>query len=168
MGITIELSALWPSAQTAPHRYDFDQSRVVIGRGRGTDVQLPHPAVSNVHATIDSREGTYQVTDSASTNGTRVNDELLTSGRPQSLRDGDTIDIGGFRLVVRIGTPIGLQTSSNETAAIARQLIRDLMSESGNDLERAQLLVLNGPAENSVYKLAPAPSVTMLGRSESC
>jgi len=69
----------------------------VIGRGEGADLRISDPAVSRSHLRLSIGQ-TIEVTDLGSTNGTRVN------GVPQShavLTNGDVIDVGSTRLVVR-------------------------------------------------------------------
>ena len=69
----------------------------IIGRGEGADLRISDPAVSRAHVRLSIGE-TIEVADLGSTNGTRVN------GVPQShavLTNGDVIDIGATRMVVR-------------------------------------------------------------------
>ena len=65
--------------------YEFDQSRVVIGRGRGADVRLPHRAVSVRHASIELDGTRYVVVDHGATNGTRVQGVRIVPDRPNDL-----------------------------------------------------------------------------------
>ncbi len=70
--------------------YELDHS-VTLGRGN-VEIRIDDPFASSRHARI-SREGPIVVIeDLGSTNGTYLNDELLTG--PQPLHDGDRIRIG--------------------------------------------------------------------------
>jgi pSer/pThr/pTyr-binding forkhead associated (FHA) protein len=57
--------------------------------------------VSRRHAQIDVQGGELFIRDLGSTNGTRLNGALLTSEQPVRLRDGDELELGQFRTVVR-------------------------------------------------------------------
>lgn len=149
--------------------YEFDQSRVIIGRGQGADVRLPHPAVSTHHATLRGRDdGGYVLVDEESTNGTRVNGEHLAPGRPKALRDGDTISLGGFSLQFETGVAVTKPTSADRTAALARRLVRDVLHARAETLDRPRLVVLNGPGEGTTLPIPPAPSRLVVGRGEDC
>jgi FHA domain len=82
--------------QRAPgHRpgeaYEIPNYGATLGRGE-VEIRLDDPFASSRHARI-SREGSVVVIeDLGSTNGTYLNDELLTG--PQPLHDGDHIRIG--------------------------------------------------------------------------
>src|SRR4051812_24949771 len=61
-----------------------------IGREPGNDICIPVPAVSRRHGVVRVREGSYEIVDLGSRNGTFVNDVPVTQ-RP--LVDGDRISI---------------------------------------------------------------------------
>jgi len=72
----------------------------VIGRLPECEVALDDPAVSRRHARVTaSSDGRYTVEDLGSTNGVRLNGEPITRA---SLRDGDSLDLGGVRISVTI------------------------------------------------------------------
>ena len=123
MGVRIAVRSLWAEGEPSTFVYEFDQTRVAIGRARSADIQLPHVAVSGAHATIRTAEPGYAVIDEGSTNGTRVNDRRVATGRPKTLATGDAIDIGGYRLVVHVGVPVGDPTSAKRTTAYALRLL---------------------------------------------
>ncbi len=67
-----------------------------IGRNPNNDIVLPDRRVSGFHARIErDASGRFILTDSGSTNGTRVNGQPITS---VELRDGDVIQLGGTTL----------------------------------------------------------------------
>lgn len=147
--------------------FELEQSRIVIGRRSGVDVQLPHPAVSSTHATLTLDGPRATLVDEASTNGTKVNGARIAPQRSKPLRDGDVIEIGGFTLVVELGIAAG-GVSAADTRALALQLLRDALDPSGDRLSPPQLTVLNGPAQGRTLVLPPAPSSVVLGRGEGC
>jgi Protein of unknown function (DUF3662)/FHA domain len=64
----------------------------VIGRSRECDVVLSDQNVSRKHAEVRPSGGKWIVKDLGSTNGVKVNGRRITG--PQSLRPGDTIELG--------------------------------------------------------------------------
>jgi hypothetical protein len=70
--------------------YGLDES-VTLGRG-DVEIRLDDPFASSRHARISRQGPVVVIEDLGSTNGTYLNDELLTG--PQPLHDGDRIRIG--------------------------------------------------------------------------
>ncbi len=85
--------------------------RIVVGRsddGNPADLGLdlaPYGAaqsgVSRYHAAFSYQDGMVHVEDLKSTNGTRINGFQLASDRTYRLRDGDEVEFGSARVVVR-------------------------------------------------------------------
>lgn len=147
--------------------YEFDQDRIVIGRGRGADVCLPHRSVSVRHASIQLTQRGYSIVDHDSTNGTRISSARLVPGRPKPLRDRDVIDVGAFSIVFRSGVAVASPTSSERTASLARNLVRAALGVQNDDL-RPSLTILNGPDEGKRFVLPEPPARLVIGRAESC
>jgi hypothetical protein len=72
-------------------RYEVKQRRVVIGRSRDCDVQLPDTNVSRRHAELRQEGASYWIVDLGSTNGLEVNGKRVKRAK---LSDGDTITLG--------------------------------------------------------------------------
>jgi len=70
--------------------YGLDEI-VTLGRG-DVEIRLDDPFASSRHARISRHGPVVVIEDLGSTNGTYLNDELLTG--PQPLHDGDRIRIG--------------------------------------------------------------------------
>lgn len=164
MGLKLMVRSGWANEGSAAV-YEFDQTRVVIGRRRGCDVQLPHTAVSGHHATLVSTGNGYAIVDEGSTNGTRVGDAKVPKGRRKPLRSGDRIGIGGFTLEVHLQAVSG-STSAEGTAAMALRMLRDARREE--PLEAPCLTLLNGPSAGRSIAILGAPSSVVLGRGEAC
>jgi pSer/pThr/pTyr-binding forkhead associated (FHA) protein len=147
--------------------YEFDQARVVIGRGPGADVRLPHPSVSQVHALIRQEGVGYVLVDDGSTNGTLVNGKAVVPGRPRRLRGGDRIGIGAFEATFEAGVAVADATSAEGTAALARRFVRVLWSAT-EPLPAARLTVVSGPDEGRVLELPPSVAHMTVGRGEEC
>ena len=79
----------------------LDQPVITIGRGADSSIKLDDENVSRRHAEIEWAEGRPRITDLGSSNGTRVNGAKIGPHRPVSLKEGDTIGIGGYLMAVR-------------------------------------------------------------------
>jgi len=78
---------------------EYQQSRVVLGRGRDADLQLDDPNVSRMHAVLYWEEDRVYIKDLGSTNGTFVNSRPVTSG---PVKDGDVIGVGSLKISLRV------------------------------------------------------------------
>ena len=69
--------------------------RMNVGRVADNDLQLEHPSVSKIHATLVlNREGTLLVADTGSTNGTFINGRRIAYGEARHIEDGDVVGFG--------------------------------------------------------------------------
>lgn len=73
----------------------LDRERLTIGRRISNDIVINFPSVSGEHACVITRRGQSFIEDLRSTNGTRVNGELISK---HYLQDGDEIVIGRHAL----------------------------------------------------------------------
>jgi len=69
---------------------------ITIGRKESNDITIDNLAVSGIHARIDSVSATFILTDLQSTNGTFVNEQLVST---HTLRNQDIIIIGKHQLI---------------------------------------------------------------------
>lgn len=69
---------------------------ITIGRKESNDITIDNLAVSGIHARIDSVSATFILTDLQSTNGTFVNEQLVST---HTLRNQDIILIGKHQLI---------------------------------------------------------------------
>jgi len=93
----------WPNGQEV--WVALQKDRVLIGRDPQAEVRLPANLafVSARHAEIHRTSAGYQVVDLGSTNGTRVNGQLLAHGQPCQLSEGDVIRLGDDQLGISVG-----------------------------------------------------------------
>jgi pSer/pThr/pTyr-binding forkhead associated (FHA) protein len=73
---------------------------MILGRGVATDVTIWDIRASRAHCRIDCAQGKYSITDLASSNGTYVNDEKITT---HHLVRGDLVRIGSTVLEFQPG-----------------------------------------------------------------
>jgi len=78
---------------------DFEKDEVTIGRIQGNDIVLPKSNISKRHARILHKNGTFEVADSKSTNGTYINGKRIDA--PQELHIGDRVIVGDFTIEVQ-------------------------------------------------------------------
>jgi adenylate cyclase len=92
----------------------------LIGRSEQANVRLEDPGVSRQHATIRREGGRYWLVDLGSSNGTFVNDMVVTHAQP--LHDGDRLQLGTAQLVFQDAmTPGAGDTAGSATLILPRQ-----------------------------------------------
>lgn len=83
---------IYPTGPSMGRRYALGDKPVVLGRCDDCEIRIPDNSVSRRHAKLDRRPEGYTIGDLGSTNGTFVNDALLSE--PRLLRDGDYLRVG--------------------------------------------------------------------------
>lgn len=71
--------------------HELTEEKITIGRAPDSTLQIPDSSVSSRHATLTLVGGRYQLADLNSTNGTRVNGEIVTE---VFLQVGDRVRFG--------------------------------------------------------------------------
>jgi hypothetical protein len=72
-----------------------------IGRASGNALRIDDPSVSRLHCSLSLRVGGIVViADVGSINGTTVNDHLLARDEARTLRAGDVVGVGDFKLTI--------------------------------------------------------------------
>ncbi len=161
MGVRITVRSLWTELNPSTFVYEFAQSRIVIGRSRSADVQLPHAAVSAIHASIREQDAGYALVDEGSTNGTRVNEVRLAPGRPKVLRKHDLLDLGGYRLSIDVGVPVSQTMSARRTSDFARRMLAEQLGVEDRERVDAELNgIQSGPDERVDLLPIPKESVS--------
>jgi predicted component of type VI protein secretion system len=80
----------------------FIQTEVTLGRDPVCDIPIFEDTVSARHARLTYHHGQWWVEDLGSTNGTRLNQEMITL--PTVLTSGDDIGLGQTSLLVNLAT----------------------------------------------------------------
>lgn len=76
----------------------IQEEPVYIGRMPGVEIQLAHQQVSRRHAALRCTETECVLVDMGSANGTMLNGKKLAPELPVTLKSGDSIQIGPFKL----------------------------------------------------------------------
>jgi transcriptional regulator with GAF, ATPase, and Fis domain len=90
----------WTDA-SGPHEASVD-AKVVLGSAAQADIVLADSAVSRLHAELEPRPDGPWITDLDSTNGTFVQEVLVTAAR---VPDGGRVRLGGVTITVRSAAP---------------------------------------------------------------
>ncbi len=82
----------------------FDELGGTIGRADNNQLVLPDPerTISRIHAQVVFRNGAYALVDRGS-NAVLLNGQPLGNGIEKPIRDGDRLEIGGYRIAVSFG-----------------------------------------------------------------
>jgi ABC-type multidrug transport system ATPase subunit len=102
------------------------QPSLIIGRDPQADVPLSAPIISWHHARLDRSAQGHTLTDLKSTNGTFVNGQRLV--RPHLLQQGDTVQIGPFKLVYE-ATGFQQYTATGGVRLDGVELVREVGSQ---------------------------------------
>ncbi len=103
-----------PGRTPQPYRFQLDRQSVSLGRGSENDIVVDCPSVSVRHAVMERIEGGYRLRDQGSTNGIKLDGEIMETIR---LRHG---------LSVRVGdVAFDFTLSDDEREALAREKPQD-------------------------------------------
>jgi adenylate cyclase len=133
------------------------QGELSVGRTEGNDLILNHPSVSRKHARFEGRSSGWWIVDLKSTNGVKVNGNLITEAQVNA---GDKILVGSVQLELKALPSVNFTGDSmfdNPSGTVIRR-ISDFNSEFGLDI--AELDKKLEPRAPSEPGLKPEPSVT--------
>ncbi len=133
------------------------KGEMFIGRTEGNDLVLNHPSVSRKHARFESRNEHWWIIDLKSTNGVKVNGNLITESQVNA---GDKISIGSVQLELKPQPSVNFSNESmfdNPSGTVIRR-ISDFNSEFGLDLAEAAKPVARIPSEPGLKKVEPEVS----------
>ena len=131
------------------------KSDLSIGRTEGNDLVLNHPSVSRKHARIEARDGRYWLIDLKSTNGVKVNGNLISES---AVSAGDKILVGSVQLDVKAMPSVDFSGESmfdNPSGTVIRR-ISDFNSEFGLDLSEVQQAASLRPLSEPGMRAEPA------------
>ena len=120
------------------------KSDLSVGRTEGNDLVLNHPSVSRKHARFEERNNAWWIVDLKSTNGVKVNGNLITESQ---VNPGDKILVGSVQLDLKALPSVNFSAESmfdNPSGTVIRR-ISDFNSEFGLDLEQLKAETGGGP-----------------------
>jgi len=135
------------------------KSDMSLGRTEGNDLVLNHPSVSRKHARVEARDKHWWIIDLKSTNGVKVNGNLITEAQ---INAGDKILVGSVQLDLKAMPSVeftGESMFDNPSGTVIRR-ISDFNSEFGLDLGELQEQAISGVRPPSEPGMKPPPSVT--------
>lgn len=110
--------------------YTMDKPQFTIGRASDRDISLPHDKlISRRHLQVRLEQGAYIMVDEGSANGTYINGQLLATGQPHTLKNGDRVALGRHQIEVQLTNTAATtvketpkQTETPEPLAVAAQM----------------------------------------------
>jgi pSer/pThr/pTyr-binding forkhead associated (FHA) protein len=144
-------------------RLAFDAPRVVIGRGKGCDLQLLDPTVSGRHCSVRREGGRNFVVDEGSTNGIVVGGVRLGPHAPRAVAEGERVRVGRMWLELRFAA--GVASTPREVQAVVRALAARQLRDEGEPCV-ARIEVVDGPDAGTVVELAD--DELTIGRGRDC
>src|SRR5208282_480440 len=82
-----------------PAEYSLLKDEISLGRGEDNDVVIPHASVSRAHARLLRRDGSFQLTDLNSTNGSFVNNHAVSGS--VVVTSGSEVRLGDVRFLLQ-------------------------------------------------------------------
>ena len=138
-------------------------SRVVLGRGAGSDVRLPDPSVSHRHAIVQVERSDFTLIDEGSSNGTFVGEVRLPRGAPRVLRNGDRIRLGRVYLDVTLDVMPPTRDVAGATRELALALVAGAMAQRGDD-RTPRVVVVEGKDRGAELLLHDTERAYVVGR----
>lgn len=146
---------LSPDARQSLQELLAEKKVVTIGR-KDCDIILANLSISRQHTSIRLLDnGTYEVRDLGSKNGTFVNGEQIH--QPQIIEEGDRIQIGRYEFLLQSAIYVQEENTLNEDVIIAENINQIL----GKGSQRK--IILN----NISMRIAPGELVAIMGPSGS-
>jgi pSer/pThr/pTyr-binding forkhead associated (FHA) protein len=144
-----------------------DSGDLVIGRRRGSDIELPFVVISEQQARLSRSGRGWSVMDLGSANGTSLNGQRLTPLVAQALAAGDVLRLANVELLFGDGEKLGKEDHLESTATLARRLVSDFFGAQRPG-EVARLVVLSGPAAGHELRLDEMDYHYRIGRGAGC
>ena len=145
----------------------FDGTRIVLGRGSGSDVRLPDASVSQRHASIQVDAGQHYLIDEGSMNGTFIGGARLEPRTKQLLRPNELVRLGRVYLDIRIEAKPATRDLSIATRDLALGLISKALRALGEN-PNPRVLVVSGRDTGQTLTLDDEGRIYVVGRGEEC
>lgn len=103
------------------------QNEWIIGRASKCDLVLVSPEVSRVHGRIEYEKEQYYFTDFGSTDGSRINNEIVKINQKYLLKKDDLIRIGNFILAIEAMEISDIARQSDRQSDSSRPWTEDII-----------------------------------------
>lgn len=154
--MALKLTVETPDESIQSYEFVFDEPEISIGRSATCHIQLPFPTVSSVHLLMVLQEDLWLLADQGSTNGTRLNDRLLSPEHIVPLSDGDRVTLGTILIHVTMIDAEQATLESARTGELVRRMVLDMVRHSPElDSAEAFLEVVDGPDLGARRSLRP-------------
>lgn len=134
--------------------YPLTQHETNIGKAAHNHIVLTDPTVSNAHAILIARDGSYSLADLGSRNGTFVNGDKL-GAHAHALRHGDTIQLGQSVLTFRHPS----ENTANITAVLSPEALDEIRKRAASSSGEVEARASGRPAAAGVMaEVTAAPA----------
>lgn len=169
MAVKLQVLMTIPGKDPREFEYEFDETRISIGRDQDNEIQVPLSTVSRKHCVLFADGDEWYLEDLKSTHGTKHNGKPVGAGGKKLLRDGDTIDLIHFRITFQNKERVSPDYSVEKTEALARKMVEEVLASIGREGgEVPYLRVMNGPDEGKRFGIGVDISEAVVGRGADC
>ncbi|MBE6404552.1 MAG: FHA domain-containing protein [Lentisphaerae bacterium] len=99
------------SSQFRGKQFELTNDMYTVGRSEERDICIKDPSLSSYHCDIIRKGDSFIVRDNNSTNGTRVNDKMITE---QVLMNSDIIQFGGIEVLFDADSKEGSRSTTTQ------------------------------------------------------
>lgn len=145
--------------QLSGREYHFE-TEATVGRIDDNEVIMVDPGISRTHARFYGKRGVYLVEDLQSSNGTRLNGEMIDG--PEVLRDGDYVGVGQATLQFS-NLEMGRSGEDTVRMRLTAKQARKLDHPGSQASPREQLLALWATPRGKLLAGAGVLAVLLLG-----
>ena len=99
------------SSKLRGKQFELTNDMYTVGRSEERDICIKDPSLLSYHCDIIRQGDTYIVRDNNSTNGTRINDKMITE---QALENSDIIQFGGIEVLFDADSKEGSRSTTTQ------------------------------------------------------
>jgi len=132
----VQARLVFSAGSAAIDQFDLSQApdRIVIGRGRASDIQLQDKKSSRAHVEVFRQDGKYLIKDLGSANGTFVNRTKVEPNSETALQPGDVVEVGDAQFVFEV---VSQDYVEKEQGFLPPSAVDDVPLEGGIELGSA-------------------------------
>jgi pSer/pThr/pTyr-binding forkhead associated (FHA) protein len=169
MAVKLQVVLSIPGKEPREFEYEFDETRISIGRDQDNEIQVPLSTVSRKHCVLFRDGDEWYLEDLRSTHGTKHNGRPVGAGGKKLLRDGDTVDLIHFKISFHNRERVSPDYSVEKTEALARKMVEEVLASIGRDGgDVPYLRVMNGPDEGKRFPIGVDIAEAVVGRGNDC